>query len=125
VANPGSSSHDETVSPKGDKEFCSNARENLLKACPASNEGKSCKSKAKSIFNSCYKDAKAQSESKLDQRPPQIRRSKLIEQFACRHSLNNNKRVSRASYLHQPPGNHLLLTRAWGCYGGTKYMLGK
>lgn len=48
----------------------------------------------------------------LDQRPPQIRRSKLIEQFACKHSLNNNKRVSRASYLHQPPGNHLLLTRA-------------
>jgi len=65
VATAGSeaSSHDETVSPKGDKEFCSNARENLLKACPASNEGKSCKSKAKSIFNSCYKDAKAQSES--------------------------------------------------------------
>jgi hypothetical protein len=43
-------SHDETVSPKGDKVFCNNARENLLKACPASNEGKTCKSKAKSIF---------------------------------------------------------------------------
>jgi hypothetical protein len=56
-------SHDETVSPKGDKEFCNNARENLLKACPASNEGKSCKSRAKFIYNSCYKDAKAQSES--------------------------------------------------------------
>lgn len=56
-------SQDETVSPKGDKTFCNNARENLLKACPASNEGKSCKSKAKSIFNSCYKDAKAQSDS--------------------------------------------------------------
>jgi hypothetical protein len=56
-------SRDETVSPKGDKVFCNNARENLLKACPASNEGKTCKSKAKSIFNSCYKDAKAQSES--------------------------------------------------------------
>ena len=65
VATAGSevSSHDETVSPKGDKAFCNNARENLLKACPASNEGKTCKSKAKSIFNSCYKDAKAQSES--------------------------------------------------------------
>ena len=65
VANAGSevSSHDETVSPKGDKVFCNNARENLLKACPASNEGKTCKSKAKSIFNACYKDSKAQSES--------------------------------------------------------------
>jgi hypothetical protein len=48
VANAGAevSSHDETVSPKGDKVFCNNARENLLKACPASNEGKTCKSKA-------------------------------------------------------------------------------
>ena len=65
VATAGSevSSHDETVSPKGDKAFCNNARENLLKACPASNEGKTCKSKAKSIFNACYKDSKAQSES--------------------------------------------------------------
>jgi hypothetical protein len=57
------SSHDETVSPKGDKVFCNNARENLLKACPASNEGKTCKSKAKSMFNACYKDSKEQSES--------------------------------------------------------------
>jgi hypothetical protein len=65
VANAGSevSSHDETVSPKGDKAFCNNARENLLKVCPASNEGKTCKSQAKSIFNACYKDSKAQSES--------------------------------------------------------------
>ncbi len=65
VATAGSevSSHDETVSPKGDKVFCNNARENLRKACPSSNEGKTCKSKAKSIFNACYKDSKAQSES--------------------------------------------------------------
>ena len=66
VATAGSeaASQDETVSPKGDKAFCSNARENLLKACPASNEGKACKNKAKSIFNACYNDAKAQSEDK-------------------------------------------------------------
>jgi hypothetical protein len=56
-------SHDDTVSPKGNKEFCSTARENLLKACPAPDEGKTCKNKAKSIFNACYKDFKAQSES--------------------------------------------------------------
>jgi hypothetical protein len=48
-------SRDDTVSPKGDKEFCSNARENLLKACPGSDEGKTCKNNAKSIFNACYK----------------------------------------------------------------------
>jgi hypothetical protein len=48
-------SHDDTVSPKGDKEFCSSAHENLLKACSASDEGKTCRGKAKSIFNACYK----------------------------------------------------------------------
>jgi hypothetical protein len=65
VATAGSeaSSQDETVSPKGDKAFCTNARENLLQACPTSNEGKTCKNKAKDIFNACYKDSKAQRES--------------------------------------------------------------
>ena len=65
VATAGSeaSSQDETVSPKGDKGFCTNARENLLQACPTSNEGKTCKNKAKDIFNACYKDSKAQRES--------------------------------------------------------------
>jgi hypothetical protein len=56
-------SDNDIVLPKGDKEFCSTARDNLLKACPSSAEGKACKSKAKSIFNSCYKDAKNQSQA--------------------------------------------------------------
>jgi hypothetical protein len=56
-------SQDDMVSPKGSKEFCSTARENLLKACPTSDEGKTCKTKAKSIFNACYQDSKAQRES--------------------------------------------------------------
>jgi hypothetical protein len=51
---------DDTVAPKGNKQFCSTARENLLKACPDSDEGKPCKSKAKSIYNACYSDFKAQ-----------------------------------------------------------------
>lgn len=53
----------DSVSPKGDKEFCTNARDNLLRACPASNEGKTCRTKAKTIFNDCYKDFKAQKDS--------------------------------------------------------------
>jgi hypothetical protein len=48
-------SHDDIVSPKGDKEFCASARDNLLKVCPASDQGKTCRGKAKSIFNACYK----------------------------------------------------------------------
>jgi hypothetical protein len=56
-------SNDETVSLKGTKEFCSKARENLLKVCPVGGENKSCKERAKTIFNTCYKDSKAQGES--------------------------------------------------------------
>ena len=54
---------DDSVSPKGDKEFCTNARDNLIKACPPSDDGKACKSKAKSLFNSCYKDTKGQNQA--------------------------------------------------------------
>ncbi|MCU1222531.1 MAG: hypothetical protein JWQ42_624 [Edaphobacter sp.] len=56
---PQESASDEGVSPTGNKEFCSSARENLLKVCPASDEGKVCRTKAKSIFNACYKDSKS------------------------------------------------------------------
>lgn len=65
VARAGSEglSNDETVSPKGSKEFCSDARDHLLKVCPPADEGKTCKSRAKGIFNACYKDSRAQTES--------------------------------------------------------------
>jgi hypothetical protein len=49
---------DENVAPTGTKDFCSSVRENLLKVCPQSDDGKACRSKAKSIFNACYKDTK-------------------------------------------------------------------
>lgn len=51
---------DDAVSPRGDKEFCTNSRDNLLQACPASDGGKTCRTKAKTIYNDCYKDSKAQ-----------------------------------------------------------------
>jgi hypothetical protein len=47
---------------------------------------------------------------RLDRRAPQIKRSKLIERFACRPSVNNNRRASRAGYLRHPPASRLLLT---------------
>ncbi len=49
------SDHDESVSPTGNKQSCGAVRENLLKVCPTSDEGKICRGKAKSIFNACYK----------------------------------------------------------------------
>jgi hypothetical protein len=84
VAPSGSvgTSHDDTVAPKGDKQFCSTAHESLLKACPASEEGKTCKNKAKSIFNSCYKDSQAQSANQAgsggDDKPSHQDRSRSL-----------------------------------------------
>ena len=46
---------DDSVSPKGDKDYCNKAQENLLKACPRSDEGKTCRDKAKAIYKACYK----------------------------------------------------------------------
>src|SRR5258707_4974695 len=47
---------------------------------------------------------------RLDQRARQIKQPKLIQQFVCRHSPDNNKRVNRASSLRRPPDDRLLLT---------------
>lgn len=61
--NSDSPAKDESVQPVGDKEFCTSARENLQAACPTGNDGKACRSQAKSIYNSCYKKAKSDNES--------------------------------------------------------------
>ena len=50
------SDHEDSVSPTGTKQSCGAVRENLLKVCPTSDEGKICRGKAKSIFNACYKN---------------------------------------------------------------------
>jgi hypothetical protein len=52
VASSGSQdmSNDETVSPQGNKEFCSKARESLLKACPLGGENKELQGKSKDDF---------------------------------------------------------------------------
>ena len=63
TSHPGDSAKDESVQPVGDKEFCTSARENLQAACPQGNDGKACRSQAKSIYNSCYKKAKSESDS--------------------------------------------------------------
>ena len=49
---------EEAAAPTGDKKYCSSARDNLVKACPAGDEGKACRSEAKAVFNSCYKSSK-------------------------------------------------------------------
>jgi hypothetical protein len=106
VAPAGSAgiSHDEIVSPKGNKEFCSTARENLLKACPASDEGKTCKSKAKSIFNACYKDFKAQSESQAGSAGTANQAAKT-DRAVCMQTFNQQQQACQARKLPPPaPG---------------------
>jgi len=49
---------EEAAAPTGDKKYCSSARDNLVKTCPAGDEGKACRSEAKAVFNSCYKSSK-------------------------------------------------------------------
>jgi len=106
VAPSGSAgiSHDDTVSPKGNKEFCSTARDNLLKACPASAEGKTCKSKAKSIFNACYKDFKAQSESQAGSAGTTNQAAKT-DRAICMQTFSQQQQACQARKLPPPaPG---------------------
>jgi hypothetical protein len=104
VAPSGSAgnSHDETVSPKGNKKFCSTARENLIKACPASDEGKTCKNKAKSIFDACYKDFKAQSESQAESAGTTNQGAKT-DPAVCMQTFRQQQQACQARKL-PPPG---------------------
>jgi hypothetical protein len=106
VATAGSevSSQDETVSPRGDKGFCTNARENLLQACPASNEGKTCESKAKAIFNACYKDSKAQSESPTGS-PGTTNQAIKTDRTICMQTFSQQQQACQSRRLPPPsPG---------------------
>ena len=95
-------SKDETVSPKGDKEFCSKARENLLKACPVGGENKSCKEKAKTVFNACYKDSKAQTESRS---PSSTTPTTKTDPAICMQAFNQQQQACNSRKLPPPvPG---------------------
>jgi hypothetical protein len=104
---------DDTVSFKGNKEFCSTARENLLTACPASNEGKTCKSTAKSLFNACYKDFKAQSENQTGsgQTPSQAGKT---DRAVCMQTFNQQQQACQARKLPPPsPGQPYVPDTCW------------
>jgi hypothetical protein len=92
-------SNDSTVSPKGDKKFCSVARDNLIKACPSSNDGKACKDRAKSIFNSCYKDFKAQESTSTTNQGPRT------DPATCMQTYVQQQQACQARKLPPPsPG---------------------
>jgi hypothetical protein len=92
---------DSAISPKGDKDFCGGVRDNLQKVCPSSDEGKVCKSKAKSIFNSCYKDFKGQSSAGAG---PTSQSSKT-DRAVCMQTFTQQQQACQSRKLPPPaPG---------------------
>ena len=55
------SAQSDLVPPTGDKNSCKSIREDLQRACPSPDEGKTCKNAAKSIFETCYKGSETSS----------------------------------------------------------------
>jgi hypothetical protein len=96
--------HDDTVSPKGDKEFCTSARDNLQQACPASDEGKTCRGKAKSIFNACYK---GQSGSQTGS-PGAANQATKTDRSTCMQTFIQQQQACQSRKLPPPsPGSYL------------------
>ena len=107
------SATDESVSPKGNKDYCNKAQENLLKVCQPSDEGKTCRDKAKSIYKACYKGSNngrvdrsgstgiANQPSKTD---PSVCAT-IFSQPARLFSVSNNRCVTHVSCLRHPLGN--------------------
>jgi hypothetical protein len=95
-------STDETVSPRGNKESCSKTRENLLKVCPNGPENKKCKEKAKTVFNACYKDSKAQTESRS---PSSTTPTTKADPAICMQAFNQQQQACNSRKLPPPvPG---------------------
>jgi hypothetical protein len=91
----------EVVSPRGDKEFCNSARDNLVKVCPAGSESKNCKGQAKAIFNACYKDSKAESENRTSGSASQG----TTDRVTCMQTFAQQQQACQARKLPPPaPG---------------------
>ena len=94
------SEQDENISPTGDKDFCKTVRENLLKVCPPSDEGKACKDKAKSIFNSCYKGSKGRVN---DSGSPTAASETNPNASACMSTFTQQQRACQSRRMPPPP----------------------
>jgi hypothetical protein len=69
AAATGESAQSAIVPPTGDKDYCKSVREDLQRACPSPDEGKTCKNAAKSIFEACYKGSESSSGSAASPSP--------------------------------------------------------
>ena len=93
------SATDESVSPRGDKDYCNRVQENLLKACPPSDEGKTCRDKAKSIYKSCYKGSNNGREDRNSNQPSKT------DPSVCATIFNQQQQACQSRKLPPPsPG---------------------
>jgi hypothetical protein len=98
------SATDESVSPRGDKDYCNRVQENLLKACPPSDEGKTCRDKAKSIYKACYKGSNNGSEDRSGSTGRSNQSSKT-DPSVCATIFNQQQQACQSRKLPPPsPG---------------------
>jgi hypothetical protein len=96
------SAQDEAVSPTGNKDFCKNARENLQKVCPTSDQGNTCRNTAKSIFEACYKSPKTDSNRGGATNPSPASR---VDSSACMATFRDQQQACQSRKTPPPsPG---------------------
>ena len=90
---------DESISPRGDKDYCNRVQENLVKVCPPSDEGKTCRDKAKSIYKSCYKGSNNGREDRSSNQPSKT------DPSVCATIFNQQQQACQSRKLPPPsPG---------------------
>jgi hypothetical protein len=96
------SAQDEAVSPTGNKDFCKNARENLQKVCPTSDQGNTCRNTAKSVFEACYKSPKTDSNRGGATNPSPASR---VDSSACMATFRDQQQACQSRKTPPPsPG---------------------
>jgi hypothetical protein len=93
----------ESVSPTGSKDFCKAVRDNLLKVCPLSEDGKICRSKAKSTFNTCYKGGHAD-RSNDEMLPSPGNQMSKADTESCMAAFNLQQRICQSRRMPPSPG---------------------
>ena len=90
---------DESISPRGDKDYCNRVQENLVKVCPPSDEGKTCRDKAKFIYKACYKGSNNGREDRNSNQPSKT------DPSVCATIFNQQQQACQSRKLPPPsPG---------------------
>jgi len=102
-ASANGSAQDESLSPTGDKDYCGTVREKLVKVCPPSDDGKACRSKAKSIFNACYKGSKGANNDRSGWTGGAPNQTNKTDASTCMTTFNQQQQACQSRRLPPPP----------------------